>query len=167
MNSLILTVATPLIISLAPNKIENTVQYDPIRQANKVQQDIDTAKRLEQERLAKIETERVAAQKALELAQAQKQAQVPVAIQRPSVAVVSGCGDNQYAHFIYSHESGCDSNKWNSSGCYGIGQSCPASKIAHCGSDYSCQNAFFTNYANKAYGGWAGAYAFWIRNHWW
>lgn len=79
----------------------------------------------------------------------------------------SNCGDNFYANFIYSHESGCDTNRYNSIGCYGIGQSCPASKIAQCGADYACQNAWFTDYANRAYGGWANAYAFWLQNHWW
>ena len=51
-------------------------------------------------------------------------------------------------------------------GCYGIGQACPAGKLAYCGADYACQNAFFTAYAGK-YGGWAGAYAFWVAHGWW
>lgn len=79
---------------------------------------------------------------------------------------VSGCGDNSYAHFIYSHESGCRTTAMSPNGCYGIGQACPAGKIAYCGSDYACQNAFFTRYAGK-YGGWAGAYDFWVSHGWW
>lgn len=81
-------------------------------------------------------------------------------------ASVSDCGDNSYANFIYSHESGCRTNAMSANGCYGIGQACPASKIAYCGADYACQNAYFTAYAGK-YGGWAGAYAFWISRGWW
>ena len=81
-------------------------------------------------------------------------------------AAVAGCGDNTYANFIYSHESGCRTTAMSPNGCYGIGQACPASKIAYCGADYACQNAFFTAYAGK-YGGWAGAYAFWIAHGWW
>lgn len=77
------------------------------------------------------------------------------------------CGDNEYAHYIYMHESGCDTDRYNSIGCYGIGQSCPKSKIAQCGADYACQNAWFSNYAEQRYGGWAGAYQFWINNHYW
>lgn len=79
---------------------------------------------------------------------------------------VAGCGDNFYANFIYMHESGCRTVNPNGSGCDGIGQACPASKIAHCGGDYACQNAWFTAYAQK-YGGWEGAYQFWLANHWW
>ena len=79
----------------------------------------------------------------------------------------SGCGDNEYAHFIYMHESGCSTTALNSIGCYGIGQACPASKIAYCGSDYACQNEFFTQYANSRYGGWAGAYQAWLAQGWW
>ncbi len=81
-------------------------------------------------------------------------------------APVTGCGDNSYANYIYSHESGCRTTAMSTNGCYGIGQACPASKIAYCGADYACQNAFFTAYAGK-YGGWAGAYAFWVSHGWW
>jgi LysM repeat protein len=81
-------------------------------------------------------------------------------------APVSGCGDNSYANYIYSHESGCRTTAMSPNGCYGIGQACPASKIAYCGADYACQNAYFTAYAGK-YGGWAGAYAFWVSHGWW
>lgn len=90
-------------------------------------------------------------------------------VSQPAVvqsAPVSGCGDNQYANFIYSHESGCRTTAMSPNGCYGIGQACPASKLAYCGSDYTCQNAFFTAYSAK-YGGWAGAYAFWTSHGWW
>lgn len=81
-------------------------------------------------------------------------------------APIAGCGDNSYANYIYSHESGCRTTAMSPNGCYGIGQACPASKLAYCGADYACQNAFFTAYAGK-YGGWAGAYAFWIAHGWW
>jgi LysM repeat protein len=95
----------------------------------------------------------------------------PMATVAPSVPVVqsapvSGCGDNSYANYIYSHESGCRTTAMSSNGCYGIGQACPASKIAYCGADYACQNAYFTAYAGK-YGGWAGAYSFWVSHGWW
>lgn len=85
----------------------------------------------------------------------------------PPQTSINGCGDNVYAHYIYMKESGCRTTALNSLGCYGIGQSCPASKIAHCGADYACQNAWFTDYAVKRYGGWQQAYQFWISHHWW
>lgn len=79
------------------------------------------------------------------------------------------CGDNMYKQYIYSHESGCDTGRWNTSGCVGIGQACPASKLlAVCPNlDFACEDAFFTAYANAAYGGWAGAYQAWLQKSWW
>lgn len=92
----------------------------------------------------------------------------PASVSLPTApsAAISGCGDNSYANFIYMHESGCRTTAMSPNGCYGIGQACPASKISYCGADYACQNAFFTAYAAK-YGGWAGAYAFWVAHNWW
>lgn len=92
----------------------------------------------------------------------------------PQGGVHYNCGDNYYAAYIYGNESGghvvgnCDTGARNGSGCLGIGQACPGSKLlAVCPNlDYDCENAFFTDYANK-YGGWAGAYQFWLNNHWW
>lgn len=85
----------------------------------------------------------------------------------------SGCGDNQYAAYIYGQESGgrvtgmCNTTIYNAGGCYGIGQACPGSKVAHCGADYACQNAWFTNYAMSRYGSWVAAYNFHKNNGWW
>ena len=92
----------------------------------------------------------------------------PTATSIPAVqsAPIAGCGDNSYANYIYSHESGCRTTAMSPNGCYGIGQACPASKIAYCGADYACQNAYFTAYAGK-YGGWYGAYLFWQAKGWW
>ena len=78
----------------------------------------------------------------------------------------SGCGDNQYANYIYMKESGCRTTAVNSIGCRGIGQACPGDKLP-CGDDYACQNAWFTNYAVQRYGSWEGAYNFWLNHSWW
>ena len=88
---------------------------------------------------------------------------------QPTVKIVPNCGDNQYAQFIYQHESGCNLYSRNSGGCLGIGQACPGSKLtAVCDlGSYACQNSFFTSYANSRYGGWYGAYQAWISKHWW
>lgn len=83
-----------------------------------------------------------------------------------TAGAVEGCGDNEMARYIYMHESGCNPSATNAGGCRGIGQACPGSKLP-CGADYVCQNAYFTNYANQRYGGWAGAYEFWLSHHWW
>lgn len=84
-------------------------------------------------------------------------------------SVVSGCGDNSYANFIYMHESGCNTKARNAGGCLGIGQACPGSKLlAVCPNlDYACENQFFTAYAKSAYGGWQQAYNAWISKNWW
>ena len=74
---------------------------------------------------------------------------------------------NQYKDYIYFRESGCRTDAVNPIGCKGIGQSCPASKIAHCGNDFACQDAWFSNYAQTRYNGWYDAYLFWQKNHWW
>lgn len=77
--------------------------------------------------------------------------------------------DNYYKAFIYSHESGNDPSKYNSSGCLGLGQACPASKLlASCPNmDYACEDAWFSNYAISVYGSWEGAYSAWQSKGWW
>jgi hypothetical protein len=107
-------------------------------------------------------------------------AEVKNAISTSSVTTLSGglltnCGDNYYAAYIYGMESGgrvvghCNTYDPNGSGCYGIGQACPGSKLlAACPNlDYACENAYFTKYANDVYGGWAGAYSAWQSKGWW
>lgn len=86
---------------------------------------------------------------------------------KPSQVASTNCGDNPYKSYIYTKESGCRTTALNPIGCYGIGQSCPASKIAHCGADFACQDAWFSNYAVTRYGSWEKAYNFWLANHWW
>lgn len=79
--------------------------------------------------------------------------------------------DYCYVDYIVSHESGWSATKWNysGSGAYGLGQALPASKMASYGSDYMTnpitQLKWASDYASSRYGGWYGAYLFWI-NHW-
>lgn len=91
---------------------------------------------------------------------------ITASVATTSSGVVSNCGDNSYANFIYMHESGCSTTIKNSNGCYGLGQDCNSIVENLCGADYTCENNYFNNYANK-YGGWAGSYAFWIAHSWW
>lgn len=72
--------------------------------------------------------------------------------------------------FIYNNESGNDPTKWNGSGCVGLGQACPASKLlAVCPNlDYACEDNWFSNvYLARYQNSWANARAFWEANHWW
>jgi hypothetical protein len=93
-------------------------------------------------------------------------AYVPAPVAAPVVGV-SGCGDSMYKQFIYQHESGCRTDAVNPIGACGLGQALPCSKMGCSLSDWACQDTFFTNYANATYGGWAGAYAFWLAHSWW
>lgn len=88
-------------------------------------------------------------------------------VQTPVNGAPSGCGDNFYANFIYSHESGCRTNAVNPIGACGVGQALPCSKMGCSLSDYACQDRFFTNYALSVYGSWANAYAHWLAHSWW
>lgn len=90
-------------------------------------------------------------------------------------AVMAAAGiaksDYPYVNYIVSHES-----RWNaaatnrSSGAYGLCQALPGSKMATAGSDWQTnpvtQLRWCSGYANK-YGGWGGAYNFWLSHHWW
>jgi len=87
-----------------------------------------------------------------------------------ATTISSGCGDNFYANYIFSHESGCRLTAVNAySGDFGLGQSAGglAGACPDWQTNYTCQNAFFNNYAISRYGSWANAYAFWVANSWW
>lgn len=75
------------------------------------------------------------------------------------------------ADWVISHESGWRVNATNASGCAGLGQACPGSKLAAACPDWQldpvCQVQFFTGYANGRYGSWNGAYEAWQRQGWW
>ncbi|WP_367948838.1 transglycosylase SLT domain-containing protein [Microbacterium sp. NC79] len=76
-------------------------------------------------------------------------------------------GDWGYVDYIVSRESGWNPNATNSSsGACGLVQIYPCSKVDN-GYD-PVQNLSWANgYATGRYGSWAGAYEFWINNHWW
>lgn len=108
------------------------------------------------------------AEAAAQAAAAAKAAQVTLARASTPAPALTG-SDAEYKLFIYNHESGNNPTRANSSGCLGLGQACPGSKLlAVCPTlDYACEDAFFTNYALSRYGSWAGAYSFWISHRWW
>ncbi len=138
--------------------------------ANKSSFDIEVVAPLKAAQAAQAAAE---AQKAQEIANQAAAAARAASVARVSatpVAVPALTGsDAEYKLFIYNRESGNNPTRVNGSGCLGLGQACPGAKLlAVCPTlDYACEDAFFTNYANRRYGGWAGAYAFWITHHWW
>lgn len=112
------------------------------------------------------------AQADAEAAQLKEQAVTPAPSIQSSVTTVtpvyqSSCGDPKSC--IYSHESGNDPTKYNPSGCLGLGQACPASKLlVVCPTvDYACEDAWFTNYMVANYGTWDNAWAVWQSKGWW
>jgi len=108
---------------------------------------------------------------------------VPQIIARGTVVYVNGdhtsmmaaagisAGDYGYVDYIISHESGWRTDAYNPSGAYGLCQALPGSKMASAGSDWQgnpiTQLRWCTSYASRSYGGWAGAYSFWVSHHWW
>jgi len=91
---------------------------------------------------------------------------------KKAVMAAAGVSPNDYAYvdYIFSRESHWNAAALNSSGCGGLGQACPSSKLAAVCSNWQndpvCQTRFFSGYAGR-YDGWAGAYNFWINHHWW
>lgn len=85
---------------------------------------------------------------------------------------LAGISPDEYeaADFVISHESGWNPASMSGNGCAGLGQACPASKLANScpnwQNDPVCQLRFFTGYASR-YGGWNGAKAAWLRQGWW
>jgi uncharacterized protein YabE (DUF348 family) len=79
-------------------------------------------------------------------------------------------GDYGYVNFVISHESNWNPASLNAGGCAGLGQACPGSKLAAVcpgwQNDPVCQLRFFSGYAGR-YGGWGGAYNFWLSHHYW
>lgn len=90
-----------------------------------------------------------------------------------SIMSAAGIPESQHAaaDYIISHESGWRVNAMNASGCAGLGQSCPASKLAavcpNWQTDPVCQMGFFNDYAVGRYGSWNAAYEVWQRQRWW
>lgn len=132
----------------------------PIQRFKDIQKQIDDAKAAEAQAIADAQAQQ----------EAQSARDITPVVETPTIVATpvasASCGDNQYANFIYMHESGCDTGSVNALGCRGIGQACPGDKMP-CGADYGCQNAYFTSYCMERYGSWIAAYNFWIANNYW
>ena len=76
--------------------------------------------------------------------------------------------DWQYVDYVVSRESGWNPNATNSSsGACGLVQALPCSKVPGNGYNPVDNLRWASGYATGRYGSWAGAYNFWINNHWW
>jgi len=73
-----------------------------------------------------------------------------------------------YVDYVVSRESGWNPNATNaSSGACGLVQALPCSKVPGSGYNPVDNLRWANSYAVGRYGSWAGAYQFWINNHWW
>lgn len=132
-------------------------------QAEKIKQLEEEKKKLQEQLTLKLER-----QKQAELAKAKLSKEAKQVAGVGSAKAQGSCNTgNQYKDYIYFRESGCRTDAVNPIGCKGIGQACPASKIAHCGNDFACQDAWFSNYAVTRYGSWEAAWSFWLQHSWW
>jgi uncharacterized protein YabE (DUF348 family) len=91
---------------------------------------------------------------------------------KTSIMASAGISSDDYgaANYIISRESNWNPASVSRSGCTGLGQACPGSKLAAaCPAwqvDPVCQLNFFSGYAGR-YGGWNGAETFWENHGWW
>lgn len=92
---------------------------------------------------------------------------------KQSVMAAAGISRENYSYvdFIISHESRWNAAALNARGCGGLGQACPASKMAsscpNWQKDAVCQLKWFSGYAEGRYGTWGAAYNAWQSKRWW
>src|SRR3989344_2153380 len=98
-----------------------------------------------------------------------------VAVPSDKISLLSAAGiapgDHAASHYIISRESNWRPGAATSSGASGLCQALPGSKMASAGSDWQTnpitQLRWCSGCARDRYGGWGGAYNFWLRNHYW
>ncbi len=98
-----------------------------------------------------------------------------IAIPGDKTGLMSAAGiaarDHAYANYIVSRESNWRPLAKNASGAYGLCQALPGSKMASAGGDWATnpvtQLRWCSGYASSKYGGWGGAYNFWLSHHYW
>lgn len=142
------------------------------------QNGIETSRKVLQEVIAAEPVRRVVA----------KGTKVVLSGGRAEWLVAAGISPAEYyaVDYIVGRESGWCPTKWQGEygGCpayhgtptsagkgYGLCQATPGWKMASAGADWAVnpvtQLKWCTGYARGRYGSWAGAYNFWIVNHWW
>lgn len=126
--------------------------------------DVETSRKIIQEIIVEQPVKRVVA----------KGRKAPVvAGNKAEIMAAAGIPASEFyaADYIISHESGWRVNAMNASGCTGLGQACPGSKLARVcpnwQSDPVCQMQFFNGYAVGRYGNWIRAFDAWQRQRWW
>lgn len=138
-------------------------------------EDIQRLEREKQELEAKLQA-RLQSKREVVVARAQAEAQV--AVKTPPVAVSGGKTDWlrqagipesqwQYVDYIISKESGWRPTAVNkSSGACSLVQALPCSKIGANWADPVVALRWGNSYVKARYGGWQGAYQFWLKHKW-
>lgn len=161
-----------------------------VKEIEDAQKDIDAANKIKKQNKKDLDkiNKKLAEQEELETSLKQELADIEEELGKVALtssggssssnkeAIMSAAGisssDYTYVDYIISKESGWDSTAANPmSSAYGLCQALPGSKMASAGSDWSTnavtQMKWCNSYATDRYGSWAGAYNFWISNHWW
>lgn len=98
---------------------------------------------------------------------------IAIAGDKTSIMAAAGisAGDYAAANYIISRESNWHVTSMNPSGAYGLCQALPGSKMASAGGDWQnnpvTQLKWCSGYASTRYGGWGGAYNFWLSHSYW
>lgn len=148
----------------------------------RLEKEAEARRRAEEELRIKKEAERVAeeARKAKALAEQKARDAENLKSNSKPITTISGTkqewmaaagipqSDWQYADYIVTRESTWNPNAVNqSSGACGLAQALPCAKTG-CAqyNDPVCALRWQLGYVNARYGGYAGAYSFWTKNHW-
>lgn len=101
---------------------------------------------------------------------------INIATDKESIMAAAGISPSDYAYvnYIVTHEGGWGgTTRYNSagSGAYGLCQALPGSKMASAGADWQTnpvtQLRWCSGYAAGRFGGWAGAYNYWLAHNNW
>lgn len=177
--------------STTTDLIQLNLKYDVLNK--KLEKELDSKdhneskiKELEQEK-NKLQDEQKRLQAELQAkAKAKTDAQEKLALAASTTAKAYAATGNSAKDYIYGKESGNCPTKWQGEygGCpayhgvptnpdvgYGLCQATPGNKMAVMGAgwetSYELQDQWCSQYAKDRYGGWSGAYAFWLSNKWW
>ncbi|MGL4759796.1 MAG: transglycosylase SLT domain-containing protein [Patescibacteria group bacterium] len=143
--------------------------------------EIEEKKRLEEERAAKAKAKAAEEAKAkAEAEKAAKEAKVNPTKPTPPTSNITGSkqdwmraagipeSDWQYVDYIVTRESTWNPSAVNrSSGACGLAQALPCAKTGCANyADPICSLRWQYGYVKARYGSYAGAYSFWVKNHW-
>jgi primosomal protein N' len=179
-------------VELNSSKVELQTQKAELNQANKTLEQIKLQKEQSEQEKQRLEQEKKDLEAQLQ-AKAEQKNKLAAAAESvvntltgtatASAASLTGSGcdyvqsrlaangvsaaDMPAAMYIAYHESTCNPGAQNSNGgACNIFQELPCGKWGGL-SDVDAHIQGATAYANQRYGGWQGAYAFWVANQWW